>query len=37
MKKQKKKKKTEQRGTDHLNKKDPLVKQLIKNRFGKKN
>ena len=33
----KKKKKKEPRLTDHLNKKDPLVKQLIKDRFGKKN
>tara|TARA_R110001606_G_scaffold43780_1_gene115562 strand:+ start:284 stop:655 length:372 start_codon:yes stop_codon:yes gene_type:complete len=33
----KKKKKKEPRFTDHLNKKDPLVKQLIKDRFGKKN
>ena len=33
----KKKKKKEPRLTDHLNKRDPLVKQLIKDRFGKKN
>lgn len=31
----KKKKKEQSRSTDHLNKRDPLVKQLIKDRFGK--